>query len=45
VIESGPTAVVRWRLVDLCQWIWEKFRVSIAKWSAPARLDSFRPRV
>ena len=28
VIESGPTAaidgVVRWRLVDLCQWIWEE---------------------
>jgi transposase len=34
-IESGPTAaidgVVRWRLVDLCQWIWEEFRVGIAK--------------
>src|SRR5260370_2631309 len=35
VIESGPTAaidgVVRWRLVDLCQWVWEEFRVGIAK--------------
>ena len=35
VIESGPTAaidgVVRWRLVDLCQRIWEEFRVGIAK--------------
>ena len=35
VIESGPTpavdGVVRWRLVDLCQWIWEEFRVGIAK--------------
>jgi transposase len=34
-IESGPTAaidgVVRWRLVDLCRWIWEEFRVGIAK--------------
>ena len=34
-IESGPTAaidgVVRWRLVDLCQWVWEEFRVGIAK--------------
>jgi transposase len=34
-IESGPTpavdGVVRWRLVDLCQWIWEEFRVGIAK--------------
>jgi len=35
VIESGPTpavdGVVRWRLVDLCQWIWEEFWVGIAK--------------
>jgi len=35
MIESGPMpslhGVVRWRLVDLCQWLWEEFRVSIAK--------------
>jgi transposase len=35
MIESGPMpsrhGVVRWRLVDLCQWLWEAFRVSIAK--------------
>ena len=35
MIESGPTpavdGVVRWRLVDLCQWLWEEFRVSVAK--------------
>jgi transposase len=35
VVESGPIpavhGVVRWRLVDLCQWLWEEFRVSIAK--------------
>src|SRR6201981_882859 len=34
-IESGPIpavdGVVRWRLVDLCHWIWEQFRVGIAK--------------
>jgi len=34
-IESGPISaihgVVRWRLVDLCQWLWEEFRVSIAR--------------
>lgn len=34
-LESGPIAaahgVVRWRLVDLCQWLWEEFRVSVAK--------------
>jgi transposase len=35
IVESGPTpavdGVVRWRLVDLCQWLWEEFRVSVAK--------------
>jgi len=35
VIESGPTpaihGVVRWRIIDLCQWLWGEFRVSIAK--------------
>jgi transposase len=34
-IESGPIAsvhgVVRWRLADLCQWIFEEFRVTVAK--------------
>ena len=34
-IESGPIPavhdVVRWRLVDLCQWLWEEFRVSVAR--------------
>ncbi len=35
VIESGPIpavhGVVRWRLVDLCRWLWEEFRVTVAK--------------
>ena len=35
MIESGPVlavhGVVRWRLSDLCQWLWEEFRVQIAK--------------
>lgn len=35
VIETGPIpavhGVVRWRLVDLCQWLWEEFRVSVAR--------------
>ena len=34
VIESGPIpavhGVVRWRLVDLAQWIWEEFRISVS---------------
>lgn len=35
MLESGPTpaihGVVRWRLIDLCQWLWEEFQVSVAK--------------
>ena len=35
IIESGPIAavhgVVRWRIVDLCQWLWEEFRVVVSK--------------
>jgi transposase len=35
VIESGPIpavhGVVRWRLVDLIQWLWEEFRITISK--------------
>lgn len=33
-IERGPTpyldGVVRWRLCDLAQWLWEEFRVSVS---------------
>jgi transposase len=35
VIESGPIpaihGVVRWRIVDLCQWLYEEFRVTVSK--------------
>lgn len=35
VIESGPIpavhGVVRWRIIDLCQWLWDEFEVRIAK--------------
>lgn len=34
-IEAGPIpaahCVVRWRLLDLGQWLWEEFRVSVSK--------------
>ena len=34
-LDEGPIpaihGVVRWRLVDLVQWLWEEFRVSISK--------------
>ena len=35
MVESGPIpavhGVVRWRLIDLAQWIFEEFRITIAK--------------
>jgi transposase len=39
-IERGPTpyldGVVRWRLCDLAQWLWEEFRVSVSE-QTPSR--------
>jgi len=35
MIESGPIpavhGVVRWRIIDLCQWAWEEFEISVSK--------------
>jgi transposase len=35
MVEQGPIpaahGVVRWRLIDLAQWIWEEFRISSSK--------------
>ena len=35
IVESGPIpavhGVVRWRIVDLCQWIFEEFRVVVSQ--------------
>jgi hypothetical protein len=35
ILESGPLpavhGVVRWRIADLCRWVWEEFRVVVAK--------------
>jgi len=35
IVESGPIpavhGVVRWRLIDLAQWVWDEFRITIAK--------------
>ena len=42
MIESGPIpaihGVVRWRLIDLAQWIFEEFRITIAKADAQPRV-------
>jgi transposase len=53
MIEAGPVAavhgVVRWRLVDLVQWLWEEFRISISKQTlsrelrAPGRSQALGP--
>jgi transposase len=35
VVEAGPIpashGVVRWRLIDLAQWVWDEFAISISK--------------
>lgn len=35
VVEAGPEpwrdGVVRWRLIDLVQWLWEEFRISVSE--------------
>jgi transposase len=35
IVEDGPTpaihGVVRWRIVDLCQWLFEEFRISLSE--------------
>jgi transposase len=44
MIESGPVpaihGVVRWRIIDLCQWMFEEFRVTIAKQTMSRELRS-----
>jgi len=34
MVESGPIpavhGVVRWRIIDLCQWVWDAFEVSVS---------------
>jgi len=44
MLESGPTpavhGVVRWRLIDLAQWIFEEFRITIAKQTLSRELRS-----
>ena len=35
MVEHGPIpavhGVVRWRIIDLCQWIWEEYQISVSK--------------
>jgi len=50
IIESGPIpashGVVRWRLIDLAQWVWDEFTITVSKQTlSRARLRrAHRPR-
>jgi len=48
LVEQGPIpaihGVVRWRLVDLIQWLWEEFRLSISKQTLSRELRAMNYR-
>ena len=48
VIEQGPIpaihGVVRWRLVDLIQWLWEELRITISKQTLSRELRAMNYR-
>jgi transposase len=35
LVENGPIpavhGVIRWRIIDLCQWVWEEYAISVSK--------------
>jgi len=47
-IDNGPIpavhGVVRWRIIDLCQWLWEEFRISVSKQTLGRELRAMRYR-
>ena len=47
-IEAGPLpaidGVVRWRLVDLSQWLWERFAVSVSRQTLERELQAMEYR-
>src|SRR5215210_3512269 len=48
IVDQGPIpaihGVVRWRLIDLIQWLWEEFRLSIAKQTLSRELRAMNYR-
>ena len=48
IIEQGPIpaihGVVRWRLIDLIQWLWEEFRITISKQTLSRELRAMNYR-
>jgi len=47
-IDDGPIpavhGVVRWRIIDLCQWVWDEFQVSVSKQTLGRELRAMRYR-
>ena len=45
MIKEGPTPAIhgaaRWRIVDLCQWLFEEFRIAIAEQTMSREARSF----
>src|SRR6476660_9085400 len=48
IVESGPIpavhGVVRWRLIDLAQWVFEEFRISISRQTLSRELRALQLR-
>ena len=48
MVESGPVpavhGVVRWRLIDLCQWAWDEFQVSVSRQTLGRELRALQYR-
>lgn len=48
IVERGPIPaiheVVRWRLIDLCQWVWDEFRVVVSKQTMSRELRAMNYR-
>src|SRR5688572_17340580 len=48
IVEQGPIPAihggVRWRLIDLIQWVWEEFRISISKQTLSRELRALNYR-
>jgi transposase len=48
IVEQGPMpavhGVMRWRLIDLMQWVWEEFRIAISKQTMSRELRAMNYR-
>jgi putative transposase len=46
MVENGPIPavheVVRWRIIDLCQWLWEEYEVIVSKQTLELRAMGYR---